>query len=247
MILKGKTAVITGCLQGIGRSTMDLFAQHGANIFACCQYRSEEFTNNIKGSAEANNVEITPIYFDLMDNVSIKNAARDIQKEKKPIDVLVNIAGITQDALFHMITPEQMKTVFQVNLFSQILFSQYITKLMLRSGSGSVINISSISALDGNPGQLVYASSKAAIIAATKTMSAELAPRGIRVNAVAPGVIDTAMTALIPPEAMDRLMSKSNMDRVGMPVEVANVILYLASDLSSFVTGQTIRVDGGIG
>ena len=247
MILSGKTAVITGCLQGIGRATMDVFAQNGANVFACCQYETEEFINHIKELSKENQVEIIPIYFDLMDDTSIKQAAREIQKEKKPIDVLVNIAGMTQDALFQMVTMDQMKTVFQVNYFSQIMFSQYIIKLMLRIGSGSVINISSISALDGNPGQLVYASSKAAMIAATKTMSAELAPKGIRVNAVAPGVIDTAMTAIVPQEAMERLMSKSNIKRVGMPAEVANVIMYLASDLSSFVTGQTIRVDGGIG
>ena len=247
MILSGKTAVITGCLQGIGRATMDVFAQNGANVFACCQYETEEFANHIKELSKGNQVEIIPIYFDLIDDASIKQAAREIQKGKKPIDVLVNIAGMTQDALFQMVTMDQMKTVFQVNYFSQILFSQYIIKLMLRSGSGSVINISSISALDGNPGQLVYASSKGAMIAATKTMSAELAPRGIRVNSIAPGVINTAMTAIVPKEAMDKLMSKSNIKRVGMPTEVANVIMYLASDLSSFVTGQTIRVDGGIG
>jgi len=247
MILSGKTAVITGCLQGIGRATLDIFAQNGANVFACCQHETEEFTNHIKELSKENGVEIYPVYFDLMDDASIKQAAREIQKSKKTIDILVNIAGMTKDALFQMVSMDQMKMVFQVNYFSQILFSQYIVKLMLRNGSGSVINTSSISALDGNPGQLVYASSKAAVIAATKTMSAELAPKGIRVNAIAPGVINTAMTAVIPQEDMDRLMSKSNIKRVGMPAEVANVILYLASDLSSFVTGQTIRVDGGIG
>jgi 3-oxoacyl-[acyl-carrier protein] reductase len=247
MILSGKTAVITGCLQGIGRATMDVFAQNGANVFACCQYETEEFAEHIRELSEVNGVEVIPIYFDLMNDESIKQAARDIQKYKKQIDVLVNIAGMTQDALFQMVTMDQMKSVFQVNYFSQILFSQYIVKLMLKSGSGSVINISSISALDGNPGQLVYASSKAAMIAATKTMSAELAPKGIRVNAIAPGVIDTQMTAVVPQEAMDRQLSRSNIKRMGMPSEVANAILYLASDLSSFVTGQTIRVDGGIG
>lgn len=247
MILSRKTAVITGCLQGIGRATMDIFAQNGANIFACCQNETEEFSKHIKELAEENKVEIIPIYFDLSDDSSIKLAAREIQKSKKTIDILVNVAGMTKDALFPMVTMEQMKTVFQVNYFSQILFSQYITKLMLKNASGSVVNISSISALDGNPGQLVYASSKAALIAATKTMSAELAPKGIRVNAIAPGVIDTAMTAIVPEEAMKRQMAKSNIKRVGMPIEVANAILYLASDLSSFVTGQTIRVDGGIG
>jgi 3-oxoacyl-[acyl-carrier protein] reductase len=247
MILNGKTAVITGCIQGIGRATMDVFAENGANIFACSQYETDEFTNHIKELAEANKVEIIPIYFDLCDDSSIKQAAREIQKAKKHIDVLVNIAGMTKDALFPMVTMEQMKTIFQVNYFSQILFSQYITKLMLKNASGSIINISSISALDGNPGQLVYASSKAAIIAATKTMSAELAPKGIRVNAIAPGVINTAMTAIVPEEAINRQIAKSNIKRVGMAIEVANAILYLASDLSSFVTGQIIRVDGGIG
>lgn len=247
MLLQGKTAVITGCLQGIGRATMDDFAENGANIFACCLHETEEFIQHIQELKDRYQVDIIPIYFDLMNDESIKQAAREIQKEKRPIDILVNIAGMTQDALFQMVTMEQMKNIYQVNFFSQILFSQYIVKLMLKNSSGSVINISSISALDGNPGQLVYASSKAAIIAATKTMSAELAPKGIRVNAIAPGVIDTAMTAVVPQEAMDRQLSRSNLKRVGKPLEVANAILYLASDLSSFVTGQTIRVDGGIG
>lgn len=247
MILKGKTAVITGCLQGIGRATLDVFAQNGANVFACCQYEADEFIDHVKNLSKEYGVEIIPIYFDLMDDASIKQAAREIQKSKKAIDILVNIAGMTKDALFQMVTMDQMKMVFQINYFSQILFSQYMIKLMLKNGSGSIINTSSISALDGNPGQLVYASSKAAIIAATKTMSAEFAPKGIRVNAIAPGIIDTAMTAIVPKEDIDRLMVKSNLNRMGLPVEVANVILYLASDLSSFVTGQTIRVDGGIG
>jgi len=247
MILNGKTAVITGCLQGRGRSTLDVFAMNGANVFACCQHETEEFTAHIVKLETDHHVEIIPIYFDLMNDESIKQAARDIQKAKRPVDILVNIAGMTRDSLFPMITMDQMKSVFQVNFFSQILFSQYIVKLMLKNEKGSVINISSISALDGNPGQLVYAASKSAIIAATKTMSAELASKGIRVNAVAPGVIDTAMTAVVPQEAMDRILTKSSIKRKGTPDEVANAILYLASDLSSFVTGQTIRVDGGIG
>jgi len=247
MILKGKTTVITGCVQGIGRATMDIFAQNGSNIFACSQYETEEFVSHVKELSEENQVEIIPVYFDLMDELSIKQAAREIQKVKKTIDILVNVAGMTIDSFFQMVTMDQMKTVFQVNFFSQILFSQYIVKIMLRSGLGSIINISSISAIDGNPGQLVYAASKAALIAATKTMSTELASKGIRVNAIAPGVINTAMTAIIPSEVIDKLMSKSNLKRLGMPEEVANAILYLASDLSSYVTGQVVRVDGGIG
>ena len=247
MLLCGHTAVVTGCLQGIGRATLDVFAQNGTDVIACCQYETEEFKNHIAELSETWKVEIIPVYFDLMDEESIKQAARDIQKTKKSIDILVNVAGMTQDALFQMVTMEQMKKVFQINYFSQMLFTQYMVKLMLKNNSGSIINISSISAIDGNPGQLVYSSSKAAMIAATKTMSAELAPKGIRVNAIAPGVIDTQMTEVVPREAMDRQLSRSNIKRLGMPTEVANAILYLASDLSSFVTGQTIRVDGGIG
>lgn len=246
-MLTGKTAVITGCLRGIGRATLDVFASNNANIFACCEIETEEFSSHIQDLRTNHNVDIIPIVFDLSDEKSVANAAREIQRTKRNIDILVNIAGMTKDALFQMITLDHMKSVFQINFFSQILFSQYIAKLMLKNGSGSIINFSSVSGLDGNPGQLVYASSKAAFIAATKTMSAELAPRGIRVNALAPGVIDTAMTQAIPQSILDNLISSSDLKRLGESNEVANAALFLASDLSSYVTGQVIRIDGGIG
>jgi len=247
MLLKEKTAVITGCLQGIGLATLDLFAQNGADIFACCQCETEEFIAHVLELEKKYKVEITPIYFDLSDEDAIKQAVRIIQKAKKPIDILVNIAGMNRDAIFHMVTMDQLKDTFQINFFSQMLLTQYITKLMLKNKKGSVINISSIAGIDGNIGQLSYVASKAALISATKTLSQELGPKGIRVNAIAPGVIATAMTADLPEEAKTRLMSKSDIKRLGSPEEVANAIIYLASDLSSFVTGQVIRVDGGIG
>ncbi len=247
MLLEGKTAVVTGCLQGIGRATLDLFAENGADVFACCQTETDEFSNHITLLQEQFGVEVVPIYFDLSDENTIKKAARDIQQRKKRIDVLVNIAGMTKDALFEMVTMEQLHQIFEINFFSQIMFTQYMVKIMTKYGEGSIINMSSISALDGNPGQLAYTSSKASWIAATKTMSAELGPKGIRVNAIAPGVIATAMQENLPAEALDRQMAKSNIKRMGLPSEVASAIMYLASDLSSFVTGQTIRVDGGIG
>jgi 3-oxoacyl-[acyl-carrier protein] reductase len=247
MLLEGKNAVITGCLKGIGRSTLDIFAQNGANIWACCQYKDTEFEAHTQKLAADNNVWITPVYFDFLDQEQIKNAVHSIKESKQHIDVLVNIAGMTHDALFHMTTMEQMKKVFEVNFFSQMLLTQYITKSMLRQKSGSVINISSISAIDGNPGQLSYTASKAAIIGATKTLSAELAGSGIRVNALAPGVIKTDMTDRMPAEVMAKFMAESDLKRMGQPTEVAQVILFLASDLSSYITGQVIRVDGGIG
>jgi 3-oxoacyl-[acyl-carrier protein] reductase len=247
LLVQGKNAVITGCLKGIGRSTLDLFARNGANVWACCQYETPEFRAYTKELAAANNVWITPLYFDFLDPEQIKTAAHAIRDTKQPVDILVNIAGMTQDALFHMTTMDQMKKVFEVNFFSQMLLTQYITRNMVRHKSGSVINISSISAIDGNPGQLSYTASKAAIIGATKTLSAELAASGIRVNAIAPGVIKTDMTEKMPGETMAQLMAKSDLKRMGSPEEVAEVILFLASDLSSYITGQVIRVDGGIG
>jgi 3-oxoacyl-[acyl-carrier protein] reductase len=247
MLLEGKNAVITGCLKGIGRSTMDLFAQNGANIWACCQYKDAEFEAHTRKLAADNNVWVTPVYFDFLDPEQIKTAAHTIRDSKQRIDILVNIAGMTHDALFHMTTMEQMKKVFEVNFFSQMLLTQYITKSMLKQKSGSVINISSISAIDGNPGQLSYTASKAAIIGATKTLSAELAGSGVRVNALAPGVIKTDMTEKMPAEVMAKFMAESDLKRMGQPAEVAEVILFLASDLSSYITGQVIRVDGGIG
>lgn len=247
MLLKGKNAVITGCLKGIGRSTLEIFAHNGANIWACSQYETPDFTRYIHELSAANNVWITPLYFDLLDPEQIKKAAHCIRDTKQPVDILVNIAGMTHDALFHMTPMDQMKKVFEVNFFSQMLLTQYITKNMVRHKSGSVIFISSISAIDGNPGQLSYTASKAAIIGATKTLSSELAGYGIRVNAVAPGVINTDMTTNLPTDVIERLMVKSDLKHMGLPEEVAGVILFLASDMSSYITGQIIRVDGGIG
>jgi 3-oxoacyl-[acyl-carrier protein] reductase len=247
MLLKGKNAVVTGCLKGIGRATMELFAKNGANIWACCQYQDPLFDESIANLQQEYNVRITPLVFDLTNYEQIKVAAKTIMSSKEPVDVLVNIAGMTHDALFHMISIEQMKRVFDVNFFSQMLLTQYVTKLMLRQKSGSVVNISSISGIDGNPGQLSYSASKAAIIGATKTLSAELASSGIRVNAIAPGVIKTEMTEGMPNDTLDRLMHRSSLKHLGLADEVGNVIVFLASDLSSYITGQIIRVDGGIG
>ena len=259
MLLKGKTAVITGCLQGIGKATLDTFAKEGANIFACAQVETQDFENHIEKLKTKYNAEITPIYFDLEDENSIKSAVKTIMQTKKSIDVLVNIAGMTKDAIFPMVTKEQINKVFNINFVSQIIFSQYIVKLMLKpsadrntnifagGGTKCIINTSSIAALDGNKGQLVYGAAKAAWIAATKTMSKELAPKGIRVNAIAPGVIKTSMTDIVPKEAIQKTMRNCSLKKLGTPEEVANVICYLASDLSNFVTGQIIRIDGGIG
>lgn len=171
--LKNKTAIITGCLQGIGRSTMDVFAHNGANIFACAYKQTEEFESHIAELAAETGVRIVPVYFDLGDETAMKAAVKEIQKEKCPIDILVNIAGINRDALFPMMTKADRDLTFEINLFSQLTFSQYIVRLMQRNPAPckSIVFTSSISALDGNEGQCAYAASKGALISAAKTMS----------------------------------------------------------------------------
>jgi len=247
MLLQGKTAVITGCLKGIGRSSLELFAREGCSVWACAEREDAEFEAAAGALARETGVAITPLYFDLTQPDQIKAAVNRIVSAKQPVDVLLNIAGMTRDSLFHMTTLETMKAVFEVNFFSQMLLTQYVTKLMARRRSGSVIFVSSVTALDGNQGQLAYSASKAALLGATKTLAAELADSGIRVNAIAPGVVQTDMTAALPEKALDVLRARIPMRRMGLPEEVARVMLFLASDLSSYVTGQVLRIDGGIG
>ena len=226
---------------------MDLFASLGANVIACAYQPTEEFLLHVEDLKQQHQVQIFPVIFDMMDNGSIKNAAISIQKLKLPIDVLINIAGTISDAIFPMVTVEEMQKIFQVNFISQIVLSQYMTKLMLRQGHGSIIFTSSITALDGNNGQLAYGASKAALLSAMKTMAIELGDKGIRVNAVAPGVIKTQMTEKLMDGLLQVKMKNSSLKRCGLPEEVANLFVFLASDDSAYITGQTIRIDGGIG
>jgi len=246
-LLANKNVVLTGCLRGIGKTTMEVFAQNGANIFACAQYSDADFDNTIQKLSADNGIWIKPIYFDLSDIESIKAGMRMIISEKVQIDGLVNIAGMVYNGLFQMTSIEKMKEVFEIDFFSQMLITQYISKIMMKYKCGSIVNIASITGIDGNSGQVAYGAAKAALIGSTKTISIELGQYGIRVNALAPGVILTDMTKALPEDKFNNLIKKAEIPRAGEPAEVANVLLYLISDLSSYVTGQIIRIDGGIG
>jgi len=246
-LLTNKNAVITGCSRGIGKAIMETFAENGANIWACIRKPSEEFTELIEEMALKFNITITPVYFDFTDTEQIKEGMRTILESKKSVDILINNAGvIPESTLFQMTTIDKMKKVFEVNFFSQMLISQYIIRKMVKQNSGSIVNISSIAGLDGDPGQLEYVASKAAMIGATKKLANDFSKYNIRVNSVAPGITQTDMINEMNNETMQSFLCKSNMRRSGQPVEIAQAVLFLACSMSSFITGQVLRVDGGI-
>lgn len=245
MLLQNKTALITGCNRGIGRAILETFAENGANIFAHSRKKSDEFENQCRELSEKNSIDITPIYFDITDNEAIKNCFVTIKKESGTLDILVNNAGIMKDALIGMIDQKLMSELFQVNVFSVINMIQYASKLMSRQKSGSIINMASIVGITGSYGHAVYSATKGAVISLTKTASKELCSKGIRVNAIAPGMIDTDMFRSIGKQHVDEYIKKIGLGRLGGTNDVANAALFLASDLSNYITGQIIGVDGG--
>jgi 3-oxoacyl-[acyl-carrier protein] reductase len=245
-LLEGQTAVVTGSARGMGHRIVEVFAEHGANVFACARKQTEEHDAFAKELSERYSVAVIPVYFELTDRQQMKGAIKTIMSAKLPISILVNNAGITHNALFQMTNEEALTNVFNVNYFSPYLFSQYIVKLMVRNNGGSIINISSSAALDGDSGRSVYGASKSAIICTTKVMAEELGPYNIRANAIAPGVTKTEMLDLLDTAILDNVVQLTDDKTVGTVDDIANCALFLASECSSYITGQVIRVDGGI-
>lgn len=246
-MLKGKNAIITGARSGIGFATVEKFAQYGANIWACARSNDPEFEKKMFAIAKKYNVNIWTIYFDIRDEQQIKQAISNIKKTNSQIDILVNVAGAVEDSSsFMMSSIDKMKNVFDVNFWGTTVLTQYISRIMARNKSGSIVNVSSIASFDGTPSQYEYAASKAAVNGAVRQLSRELWQYGIRVNAVAPGIIDTKMGDHISEDLKKEIINKVIMNRCGTPEEIANVIAFLASDLSGYITGQIIRVDGGM-
>jgi len=247
MLLKKKTAVITGSNRGIGKEILKLFSENGADIFACARNIDENFKIYLKGLEEKFKNKIIPIKLDLADENLIKESSKNILEHNKPIDILVNKASKIHTSLFQKTTKKKLSEVFEINFFAQTTFTQYILKSILKQKNGSIIYISSTSAIDGNEGRSAYAASKAALISQVKVLSKELGRNNIRVNAIAPGLTNTdMMTENTSKNIVDEIVSRTSLKRIGKPEEIAKVTLFLASDMSDYITGQTLRVDGGM-
>lgn len=245
-LLKDKVVVVTGANRGIGKCITEIFAENGANIIACMRALSPESERWIKNIENKFNIHINIVILELSDEQSVKNSIKHIFSISKKIDILVNNAGVASGALFQMTPVSELRKIFEINFFSQIAFSQGIAKIMIRNKSGSIVNLSSTAAFIADPGTLAYGSSKSAFARATQSMANELGIFNIRVNAIAPSVTKTDMFEQMSPGAIEKLINSSALKRAAEPEDIANAALFLASDLSSFVTGQVIRVDGGI-
>ena len=245
-LLKDKVSIITGCNRGIGLSILQKYAENGSNIYACVRNINKEFDEIRKDLEKKNKIFIKKILFDLDNPEIIKKAFDEIKNFNKKIDILVNNAGVLKVSLFQMTKIEDMKKIFDINFFNTFMFVQYVIKIMHSNKNSSIINISSISAKEANPGRFSYSASKAAVESATKNLSQELGRLKIRVNSISPGLIKTDMLIKnTPKEQIENKIKNFSLQRLGEPIEVANVALFLASDLSTYVNGQNIVVDGG--
>lgn len=241
-----KNYIINGSLQGIGLETLRYFASQGCNVISCAHKITPEFSDICAELENEFNVKVYQFYCDFNNFESIKNLANEIRKLKVRIDGIVNLVGVAKDANFQMVKSSDLLNIYNLNVVSNLYFTQLISKVLIRQQSGSVLFVSSISAIDGNEGQLSYSSSKGALISSTKTLAKELGPHKIRVNCIAPGVINTSMNEIVPEHIINEKISSTSLKRIGSPSEVSSVIYFLLSDESSFVTGQIIRIDGGM-
>lgn len=245
-MLTGKNAIITGARSGIGLATLQLFAKNGCNCWAVVRHDDVTFLNTIYQLEEDCQVWIKPVLIDLSNSDSIKEGVQEMVKDKHSIDILINAAGtVSPNRLFSMTKMEDIRKVMEVNFFSAIELTQLVCRTMMRQRSGNIVNIASIAAWGEDTSQMEYAASKAALVIATKKLSRELGSVGIRVNAVAPGLTQTKMLDVLEDESKTCIKKGIGLHRFGKPEEIAEVCLFLASDKSSYITGETIKVDGG--
>jgi 3-oxoacyl-[acyl-carrier protein] reductase len=244
-LLEGKTALITGASRGIGKAIAHRFAQEGSDIAITNIADDDEFKATIR-EFEAMGVKAKGYVSNAASFVDSQRVIDEVVKDFGRIDVLVNNAGITRDTLLMRMSEDQWDSVIAVNLKSVFNLTKAVLMTMIKQKGGSIINMSSVVGVSGNAGQSNYSASKAGILGFTKSIAKEVGSRNIRCNAIAPGFILTEMTEKLPEDVKNDWVNKIPLKRGGTPVDVANTALYLASDLSSYVTGQTIHVCGGM-
>lgn len=245
MLLSGKTAVITGGSRGIGRAVAEMFAQNGADI-AVIYSGSAESAGQVAEHARGLGVNARAYRCDVSSSAQVEETFKQIYADLGKIDILVNNAGITRDKLLMQMSEEDFDSVIAVNLKGAFNTCKAVCRAMARAKGGRIINISSVSGLMGNPGQANYSSSKAGLIGLTKTIAKEYASRGITCNAIAPGFIETDMTAAMPQQTLEAAAQAIPVKRLGKPEDIAVTALFLASDMAGYITGEVIKVDGGL-
>lgn len=243
--LRDKVALVTGGSRGIGRAICVALGKAGAYVVVNYQ-GNEQAAQETVGLVEQAGGKAEAVRFSVGDAEAVDNAVRDIHKRLGRLDILVNNAGIARDQLLLRVNEEQINETFSTNVAGPLYCAKAAIRPMMRAKTGRIINISSVVGEMGNTGQAVYSSSKAALIGLTKTLAREYASRGVTVNAVAPGFIATDMTSDLQPEMKEWIMSQTPLRRVGTPDEVANAVLFLATDEASYITGQVLRVNGGM-
>ena len=243
MLLRDKICLITGTSRGLGSAVVRRFVEEGAVVYANARTKAC-IDESCKQLSESTGGTVSPVYFDVRDEQAAKACVMDIRRKHGRLDVLVNNAGVMRDALIGMIDTKLMQEIFSVNVFAVMNMLQLAARRMVKQNSGSIINLSSIVGVEGNAGQLVYSASKGAVAALTKTAAKELASHNIRVNAIAPGMIDTDMFRGIGEDKMRQHLGNIKMGRFGTPDDIANAIVFLASDLSAYITGEILGVDG---
>jgi 3-oxoacyl-[acyl-carrier protein] reductase len=243
MLLEGRVALITGASRGIGAAIARAFAAEGATLLLCAR---SEGVETLARELDAANRPVRAMRGDVGDPAFARELITSARRQHGRLDVLVNNAGILRQGLIGMTTTDQMRELLDVNVLAVMMLTQYASRVMDSRRSPSIVNLASIAGTQGMEGVSAYAASKAAVVGYTLATAKELAPKGIRVNAVAPGFIDTDMVRGVAPDWYERRLQSIRMGRIGTPDDVAGVVVFLASDLARYVTGQVIGVDGGM-
>lgn len=244
-MIQNKNAIVTGGTRGIGREIARTFAQNGANI--AINYRSyNEETKNLIEELESFGVKVVAVKCDVTNEEEVNSFVKEVKDKFESIDILVNNAGITKDGLIMRMSEKDFNDVINVNLKGTFNTTKAVSSVMVKQRQGKIINISSVVGVTGNAGQCNYAASKAGVIGFSKSVARELASRNVNVNVIAPGYINTDMTKVLPDKVKEEVIKTIPMKKIGDPKEIANLALFLSSNLSDYITGQVINVDGGM-